>query len=89
MSMDLPFEPTEPTPLLDADVRYSGGVVVMASYVETPVGRSASLVFRFTDPQGQFYPPVVLVLDDRRMADLAGLVAQAADQALQGARGAS
>ena len=89
MSMDLPFEPSEAAPLLDEHAHYSGGVVVMASYVDTPVGRSASLVFRFATPTGEFYPPVVLILDDRRMAGLPGLISQAVECALGATRGGS
>lgn len=85
MSMDFPFEPTEAAPMLDEHVHYSGGVVVMAANV----GDQAAVVFRFSTPEGLFYPPVVLVLDPEQMAKFPGLVDQAAKCALDAAGGGS
>lgn len=77
-SMDLPFEEGAAGELLDDDVHYSGGCVVMASTVDVPtLGKCPALVFRFATPTGEFYPPTVLVLDDDQMAKLRPLINEA------------
>lgn len=85
-SMDLPFESTTGE-LHDEHVHYSGGVVVMASVVDVPeVGPKPSLVFRFAQPDGRFYPAIVLVADDDQLANLTELVTMAVEAARRGAR---
>jgi len=76
--LDVPFEEGPEGPLLDENVHYSGGVVVMAGTVDVPeVGVMPSLVFRFTTPLGEFYPAIVLVTDDDQMAKLRPLLMEA------------
>lgn len=85
-SLDLPFETQAPTPLADQDVRWSGGVVVMAATVPVPgSGVKPALVFRFAAPDGTFHPPVVLVADPGQLGKLTSLVAEAVDAATAGA----
>lgn len=74
--MDLPYESNPgPVPMSDEIVHYSGGVVVMASVVDVPdVGPRPALVFRFSNPIGQFYEPIVLVCDDDQIAKLRPLI---------------
>lgn len=84
-SMDLPLEPTTGQ-LYDDHVHWSGGVVVMASTVDVPeVGVKPAVVFRFTTPDGTFYPPVVLVTDDDQMAKLRPLLVEAIQMARRAA----
>jgi hypothetical protein len=86
-SMDLPFEPSPPGDLQDGHVHFSGGVVVMASFVDVPeVGPKPALVFRFATPTGDFYPPVVLVCDDDQLAKLRPLILHAIHAAREGAK---
>jgi len=86
-SLDLPFEVGPPGELLDDNVHYSGGVVVMASTVDVPdVGVMPALVFRFANPLGGFYPAIVLVTDDDQMAKLRPLLMEAIAAARRGAK---
>jgi hypothetical protein len=87
-SMDVPYEPGPPGQFLTDDFLVSGGVVVMAGTLPLPDDGEAkpALVFRFSDPFGQFYPPVLLVLDDDQAANLPTLVRQAVDGAIEAAR---
>lgn len=88
-SMDLPYEPSTGH-LLDDHVHFSGAVVVMASTVNVPeIGHKPALVFRFTTPVGDFYTPVVLVMDDDQMAKLRPLLMQAIHAAREAAKAAS
>jgi hypothetical protein len=84
-SMDLPYEPTTGE-LHDEHVHYSGGVVVMGATIDVPeVGKKPTLVFRFVTPDGGFYPPIALVMDDGQMAKLRPLI----QEAIAGARRAA
>ncbi|HET7386881.1 MAG TPA: hypothetical protein VFJ19_09500 [Nocardioidaceae bacterium] len=89
-SMDLPFEnnPTGTSVPLD-DALISGGVVVMAAVVPVDGGPKPALVFRFSDPHGRFYPPMVLVADDDQMAKTTDLVSKAVRAARAAAKGAA
>ena len=88
-SMDLPFERTTGD-LYDEHVHFSGAVVVMALCVNVPtIGPKPALMFRFTDPAGQFYPPVCLVMDDDQMAKLRPLVMEAIHTAREAAKARS
>lgn len=90
--MELPYEVIKggPEPLLDEHVHFSGSVVVMASVVDVPdVGPKPALVFRFTDPQGQFYPAFCLVMDDDQMAKLRPLLMKAIHDARETAKARS
>lgn len=75
-SMDLPFEEAPPGQTLDlSDAAISGGLVVMAATMPVPdVGTLPALVFRFATPTGQFYRPILLVLDEDQAAKLPQLV---------------
>lgn len=88
-SMDLPYVPlgTE-EPLFDADqALISGGVVVMSSVADVPeLGPKPGIVFRFMNPFGKFYQPILLVMDDSQMAKLRPLLMQAIHQARETAK---
>lgn len=87
-SLDLPFQPQDPTPgLQDEHVHWAAGVVVIAAAVDVPdVGKMPALVFRFTEPStGVFYPPFCLVADDDQMAKLRPLINEAIATARRGA----
>lgn len=87
-SMDLPFEPTTGH-LTDEHVHYAGGVVVMASVADVPeAGPKPALVFRFSNPHGEFYPAIVLICDDDQMARLRPLINQSVHAAREAARAA-
>ncbi len=88
-SLDLPLQPAT-GPLFDPhDAEPAGGVVVMAAGVDVPgVGPKPALVFRFTHPLGEFYPPRVLVLDDDQATKLGPLVTDAVRMAVDAARAA-
>jgi hypothetical protein len=71
-------------------VLLSGGVVVAAATVPLDDGEhKPALLFRFATPLGQFYPPMLLVLDDDQAANLPTLVRDAVDGARDAARRAS
>lgn len=90
-SMDLPYEPNPPGQFVTDDFLISGGVVVAAATVPMPDDgeMKPALVFRFSDPLGHFYPPMLLVLDDDQAANLPTLVQQSVDGAREAARRAS
>lgn len=84
--LDLPFEPTSGE-LTDEHVHMSGGLVVMAAVTPVPgVGPKPTLVFRFSDPFGHFYPAMVLIQDDDQIAKLRPLINQAIHAAREGAK---
>lgn len=98
-SLDLPFEKVPDGPLnVDMEnVLIAGGLVVMAACIPltglTDIEQGTAnhkvtpaLVFRFVDPMGQDYPPMVLILDDDQMGKLRPLVNQAIHAAREGAR---
>jgi hypothetical protein len=96
--LDLPFEGSPKTPLFDrGQAQMSGGMVVMAAtadvQVEPPVAgiggkrvTKPALVFRFATPDGRFYQPIMLVLDDDQMANAPKLVTDAVDAARKAAQ---
>jgi hypothetical protein len=89
-SLSMPFEPTPEGPLLDDHVHYSGGVVVAAAVCPVPgIGPKPALIFRFTTPEGEFYPAVVLVCDDDQLAGLQPLISKAIHAARKAAREAT
>jgi hypothetical protein len=64
MSMNMAFEPQEPT-WLEEQMLLSGGVVVMSAVVPTPDGPKPALVFRFARADGGgFHPAVLLGLEN-------------------------
>lgn len=88
-SMDLPYVPIGAAePMLDqADALISGAVVVMASVADVPeLGPKPALVFRFMNPFGHFYQPLLLVMDDDQMAKLRPLLMAAIHQARETAK---
>lgn len=79
-SMDLPFEDMPGgMPMLDMnEALLSGGVVVLAASLPDADGVPLpAIVFRFATPTGEFHPPVLLLLDDKRLKELPKLVKQA------------
>ena len=69
--LNLPFEPSPPTPILDRDLRLSGGVVVAAVALNDTL---PGLLFRFAKHDGSgFHPPILVACDN--VADLAALPA--------------
>lgn len=86
--MDMPFEENpEPAQLGDEHFHLAGGMVVASTTgVDVPeVGRCPALLFRFMQPHGEFYPPMLLVLDDDQMAKLGPLVTAAIETARRAA----
>lgn len=87
--LDLPFEGQDRTDLT-GEFLPSGGVVVMAAVV--PVGGNdepndePALVFRFARPDGEFYPPILLVTSDEQLTAIIPLVAKAVEAATTQAR---
>ena len=90
-SMDLPYEDNPAPVFITDDLRLSGGVVVAAAVVPLPDDGTLkpTLVFRFSDPFGNFYPPIALVLDDQQAAKLPTLVRDAVEGARKAAKRAS
>lgn len=85
-SLDLPFEEGPRGPLPDGHQHFSGGVVVMAAVINVPeVGPKPALVWRFATPDGDFYTPIVLVMDDDQIAKLAPLIEQSVSVARKAA----
>lgn len=85
--LDLPFEEGAAGPLADDHVHLSGGLVVMAATTPIPeAGVLPTLVFRFSSPVGEFYPPFVLVLDDDQMGKLRPLIMEAIAAARRAAK---
>lgn len=89
--LDLPYEDGPSGQHADlGPMQISGGVVVMAVTVPVPgVGIKPALVFRFATPLGEFYDPVLLVLDQDQINKLPDLVAKAVRSAAETARRAS
>jgi len=83
--LDLPFDGQDPTELTDGFL-LSGGVVVMAALVPVDGKDEPALVFRFARPDGEFYPPVLLVVSDEQMSGLIPLVTKAVRAAVVHAR---
>lgn len=88
-SLNLPYElnpPDQPGVLADqADVRISGGVVVAGAML--PVGDEAkpAIMWRFAAPTGEFYLPILLVLDAGQAVALSKLVSAAVESAVKAA----
>ena len=78
--LDLPFEAATPGSTIALnDVVLSGGLTVSATAVPVPgVGTCPGLVYRFSRYDGHILRPVVLILDDRQMAKVPALTADAA-----------
>jgi len=93
-SLDLPFEAGPPGQYVTgadllADGHIAGGLVVVAAVVPVDgVGPMPCLVYRFVKPEGGFYPPMVLVVDDDQMAKLVPLTVSAAAAAITAAQAA-
>jgi hypothetical protein len=77
--IDLPFEEQPEQPMIDlASSLAAGGVVILASKVTLEDGSvMAGIVYRFIAPTGEFYPPMVLAMDDDGMRTLPGLTMRA------------
>ena len=89
-SMDLPFEQGPPDQTINLDrAHLAGGMVVMAAVIPVDGEPKPVLVFRFAAPLGQFYSPLVLVMDDDQMRKVPDLVAGAARAAVRAAKEAS
>lgn len=86
-SLDLPFLPVGPEPMFDQeDALIVGGVVVLAGTVEVVgVGVRPTLVFRFSQPDGRFVRPVVLVASEDQLLKLKPLVYSAVNAAVRAA----
>lgn len=68
-SLDIPFEENPEPVYITEDFQMSGGVVMMTTAVDVPgVGFLPAIVFRFSNPHGIFYPPILLVVDDDQAA---------------------
>lgn len=96
-SLDLPYEngpPGQDMPL-DPATLLAGGVVAMAVTVPLDDTFKPGLLFRFTAPTGEFYQPILLVLDDDQAvktppmirAAVAASVAAAREAIIRKARG--
>lgn len=83
--LDLPFEGQDRTDLTDGFVM-SGGVVVMAGVLPVDGRQEPALIFRFARPDGEFLPPILLVVTDEQMAGLIPLVTKAVKAAITEAR---
>ena len=88
--LDVPFEEGPPGQTVDlGHAHVAGGLVVMASVVPVAGEAKPALIWRFTSPLGQFYPPVVLVLDEDQAIKTTALVDQAVKAAVRAAKEAS
>lgn len=90
-SMDVPYEPNPPGQSISDQFLMSGGVVIAAATLPMPDDgqHKPALVFRFSDPLGHFYPPILLVLDDDQAAKLPNLVHKSVSGAIAAAKEAS
>lgn len=88
-SLDLPYELNPPGQTINEDMLLSGGLVAAGCTV--PVGDEVkpAILFRFASPTGQFYRPVLLVLDERQMAGLTSLLSAAVSSSIDAARTAN
>lgn len=87
--MNVPYE-DNPEPVLAEDLglthsHISAGVVTMAATVDVAGERQPAILFRFGDGNGDFYPPMLLVLSDEEMAALPDVIGDAARAALSAA----
>lgn len=75
--------------MIDArEAQLSAGVAVLAAVIEADGEGPAhpTIVFRFTKPNGEFYPPIMLVdVEGDQLAKLPPLVARAVEGAIAGA----
>ena len=89
-SLDVPFEEGPPGQTIDLDKAHlAGGMVVMAAVIPVEGEPKPVLVFRFVAPLGQFYTPLVLVLDDDQARNVPALVTRAVTAAVRAAKEAS
>lgn len=84
--LNLPFEPSEPSPLT-GHVHWSGGVVVASLLLDADRGKHPAVMLRFAKADGTgFYPPMILACDDpARLQALPGLLEQAIQHAIASA----
>jgi hypothetical protein len=86
-SLDVPFEEGPRGQTLDlSDAHLSGGLVVLAASVPIGDERKPALVFRFTTPHGEFYPPMLLVLDETQARKTPDLITNAVHAAIKASR---
>lgn len=85
-SMDVPFEENPPGQFITDEFLLSGGVVVAAAVVPVGDETKPALIFRFSNPFGEFYSPVALVLDDDQAAKVTDLVSKAVTCAVNAAK---
>lgn len=89
-SMDMPYEQNPPGQSITDGFLLSGGVVVAGAVLPLDDGEhKPALMFRFSDPLGHFYPPMLLVLDDDQAAKLPPLVSKAVSDAIRAAKEAA
>lgn len=84
--LDLPFEEDPQPGKVTFEGGVAAGVVVLATVADTALGAWPALVFRFADGDGEFFPDVLLLLDDEKADSLPGLVTSATAAAIRGAR---
>lgn len=89
-SLDLPFEDGPSGQTIDLDrAHLAGGMVVMAAVLPVDGEPKPVLIFRFTAPLGQFYSPVVLVMDDDQVRKVPSLISKAVAAAVRVAKESS
>jgi hypothetical protein len=88
-SMDLPYEDNPPGQFIEDVFSVSGGVVVAGAWLPVDGENKPALVFRFSNPLGQFLTPILLVLDDDQAAKLPDLIKKAVSGAIKAAREAA
>lgn len=89
-SMDMPFVPFEtavPGDQIDlTGMAVAGGLVILGAVIPLEDGNYPALVFKFVDPHGRPYPPMVFVTDEDQANKLVPLVQAAVEAAVRVAK---
>lgn len=84
----LPFAEQDTSPMHDArDAIPSGGLVVMAATLPTPLGTFPVLIFRFEDGNREYMRPIALVMPAEQLRDLPALITASVAAAIRRAGG--
>lgn len=87
--MNLPFEENPERFDTNMDMVVCGGLVVMAAVVPVDGRTEPALIFRFSQPHGEFLPPITLVVTAAEMVGLVDLVTMATASAIKAAKDAA
>lgn len=80
---DMPFEEL-PATWMDEAMYLCSGVMVMAATIPLGENTFPGLIFRFVSAEdGEFIPPVALILDRARLKEIPSLVEQAVNKAIK------